>query len=415
MPTIEREKGLYKNGSRWWLRVAKVPRSTGTSDLVVANRVKRMVDELGESPKTAHWLAADVALLDLYAARAAGSLPQLAAKLEAGTKSDADADLDPWVDKWDRDHLRALVANQKLTDVVREQYVRQVRALIPAKTRFPKSKFTEDALKKALSSLVDERSGKALSGSTRRRYFVAWKLFYRFARKRVPLEVNPFDEADWMPANNTPRSVYWDHETTMAVLKHMTGEPLVVMALIFGSGAELGTEDNGGVLKMEGRHIQKNADRTIIVPGSKNQYREDRTIFLDAWAWQIVEAHMKGIKPRQSLWSTIDIEGQGDEVRDAFYAAQVAAGVVNAPPKSETTGKALWGAVDPHRIHDARHTYCYVRLTGDDGEPRQSLKFCSQQLGHGDEQMVMRIYAKANIEQRLRLIELREARNGRKV
>jgi integrase len=51
-------------------------------------------------------------------------------------------------------------------------------------------------------------------------------------------------------------------------------------------------------------------------------------------------------------------------------------------------------------------------LLGLDGEPRQSAKYCSMQLGHADEQMVMKIYSKANLDQRLRMIELAEARRS---
>jgi integrase len=416
--TVEREKGLWLNGNRWWLRVNKVPRSTGArkDDLIVANRVKRMVDELSESPKTAHWLDADVPLLDLYQHRSAGTLPLLAERLRAGAAAQADADLDPWVTTWEKEHLAVVGISEKQ----RQEYVRQVRVLIPEGRRFPKSRFTEDAVKKALGSLVEPRSGLPLTGSTRRRYFVAWKLFYRYARKRVPLDVNPFEDAeDWTPANNSSRTVYWDHATTLAVLAKMSGEPLFIMALIFGTGGELGTQDRGGVLKMEGRHIGPEPEDEhelpwVIIPGSKNQFREDRTVFVNRWAWAMIREHVQGIKPRQSLWSTLDIDGRGEDVRDAFYAAQVAAGVIEQPPKSARTGLPLWGRAEPHRIHDARHTYCYVRLLGDDGEPRQSVTFCSKQLGHGDEQMVMKIYAKANIEQRLRLIELREARKEKK-
>jgi hypothetical protein len=238
--TEEREKGLYKNGSRWWMRVKGEPRSTGTEDLVLANRVKRMVDELLDDHRAAEWiervLANEITLLDLYKHRAAGSLPAFRAQLAVKQTDDADADLDPWVTKWVKEHLPTL----DISEGVRVEYARQVRLLIPAGKRFPKSKFTEDNLKDALNKLTDARTGGPLSSSTRRRYFAAWKLFYRFAKKRVPLDVNPFDEPDWMPANNSPRSVHWDHATTLDVLGRMEGEARVVMTLIFGSGGELG-------------------------------------------------------------------------------------------------------------------------------------------------------------------------------
>lgn len=410
---IERERGLYKNGRLWWMRVNTVPRSTGTDDLEIANRIIRMVRELAASEKTAHWLApvvdGRVTLFELYEYRSAGTLNVLAESLREAQKDDEDADLDPWVQDWIETHLPAVDIGQRQ----RDEYARQVRALIPAGVRFPKSKFSEDTLKKALSSLVEPRSGRALTSSTRRRYAVAWKLFYRFARKRVPLDVNPFDDAEWIPANGSPRAMHWDHETTLAVLGKMEGEEKILMTLIFGTGAELGTGDASGVLKMEGRHVgpePTDADELpwVVIPGSKNASREDRTVFVNRWAWDVIRAYADTVKPRELLWKTKDAGGK--TLREAFYRAQVAAGVLKEPPRSERTGKLLWGESDPHTIHDARHTYCVVRLLGLDGEPRQSIKFCATQLGHADEQMVMRIYGKANISQRLRQLELREAR-----
>jgi integrase len=400
MKTVERTRGLYKNGSRWWLRVQGTPRSTGTSDLVRANRIAAMVTELQDGNGLAQdWLArvasSDVSLSALYDARSSGTLHELKKTLAEKGASDADADLDPWVAKWAKEHLPALDISERQ----RDEYLRQVRVLIPEGARFPKSRFTEDTLKKTLHGLSEPRSGAPLSGSTKRRYAVAWKLFYRYARKRVPLVVNPFDEPDWIPANGSPRSTFWDHDTTLRVLAAMEGPARVAMTLVFGSGMEL-----GALLAMEGRHF--NRDRTVVAPGTKNEYREDRTIFVNEWAWETVKAHAQNIGSRSKLFTLGE-----KELREAFYCAQVKCGLIAAPAKSEATGKLLWGQVDPHTIHDARHTYCVVRLLGLDGEPRQSAKYCSMQLGHADEQMVMKIYSKANLDQRLRMIELAEARN----
>jgi hypothetical protein len=44
------------------------------------------------------------------------------------------------------------------------------------------------------------------------------------------------------------------------------------------------------------------------------------------------------------------------------------------------------------------------------GEEPQDAAFCANQLGHADEQMVLKIYKKANIKERLRLIQLRRSR-----
>ena len=47
-----------------------------------------------------------------------------------------------------------------------------------------------------------------------------------------------------------------------------------------------------------------------------------------------------------------------------------------------------------HTLHDCRHTYAVVRLTGQDGEPRADLQTIADQLGHADLQMISRVYAR---------------------
>jgi integrase len=411
---IEREKGLYQNGRLWWIRVkcpvtgAVVPRSTGQSELPAANDRARFLRTAAEIPALHEFLArivrGDATLNEVYLAHAAGRLHILWGQIVAKQEAEADADLSPWVDRWEREHLAA----RDITELQRATYVRQVRRLIPEGAPFPKSRLTEDFVKAALLGLTDERMHRPASPSTKRRHVVAWQLFVKFARKRVPLAVNPFEDADdWIPRNSAPRSTFWDHATVRDVLDRMEGEARVMMTLVFGTGLEL-----GAVLGLEGRHVSRTGEQLITVPSDlKNRYRDDRTVFVSDWAWPTVRDHAASVLPRASLWASFPEGRAGEQVREAFYAAQVAAGVTNEPPRSPKTGKKLWAEVAPHTIHDARHTYCLTKLLGLDGEPRQDLKFCAGQLGHADEQMVMRIYSKANVRERLKLIELRDARN----
>lgn len=92
---------------------------------------------------------------------------------------------------------------------------------------------------------------------------------------------------------------------------------------------------------------------------------------------------------------------------DAFYEAQIAAGY--AAPLKDAEGrplsvtearKAKGVSFDDrfHTLHDCRHTYAIVRLTGQDGEPRADLQAIADQLGHVDLQMVSRIYARHRSE-----------------
>lgn len=421
MPKLERARGLYQNGSRWWVRTVSAPNtarsaslSTGTDDLRTANRVAAMLESLEEN--RLNWdllellLDREITLLELYNAYSVGALNAVReARQKRLDAEKTDPDVEPWVGKWYKEHLTARVVGGEIRQRSADEYLRQLRAFVPDAEYFPASKFGEDYIKERLSTLVDPNRGTPLSPSTRRRYLASLQLFYRYARKRVPLMVNPFEERDWFPANGSPRSTYWDWDTTAEVLDRMSGEPRVFMHLVFGSGIELGAG-----MSMRGRHVPDSdrfQDRTVVAPGSKNEHREDRTIFVTDWAWGVLREHSRLVLPTAPLWS-FNPSNRGREIREAFYEAQVAAGVIEAPPVNKKTGKKLWAAVNPHRIHDARHSYCYIRMLGLDGERRFSTKECSQQLGHADEQMVMKVYNKANIAQRLRLIELAEARQA---
>jgi integrase len=389
---------LFKNGARYWFRLnspsGERPRlSTGTDDKVRATRIATMIDELLEDRRSRHWIdmleQGRVDASALYDRRARGQLEALAAELEGG----ADPDLSPMVDAW-----LAKLDKRSVSADTKADYRRQVRAIIPAGEVFPASAFTEDVLAERLSALVDKRSGEPLSGSTLARYVAPLRLFYRYARKQLPTLVNPFDDPDWLPANNPSRMKYWDHATVLQVLRRMTGEYRSAMALLFGTGIELGALL---ALKVGDVHV----DGTITARGTKNNARRNRTVFLDDWAVLDVAVYASSRLIGEPLYH---FQSDGGDLRDAFYAAQVAEGLVPEPPRSKG-GKQLWSKVDIHTLHDCRHSYCYNRILGLDGEPRQSLKYCANQLGHTTEQMVMQVYGKTRMDDRIRQLEKEEA------
>lgn len=242
------------------------------------------------------------------------------------------------MERWIAECLDVKVKGNKLSPRTRTDYIRQVRTLIPAKTRFPRSRFTESTIKTALGALTDVRTGKPATGSTQVRYLAAWRVFYEWAKKhdRAAIPVNPFGDQDWQPTNNDARSVAWDHATRVNVLAQMTGEAKVFMALILGSGMELSAAE-----AMKGADVSRDADEPIVTAhGTKNKHRKGRRITVDAWAWAIVREHARHVLPHASLW-TIDLSDECREVRRQFYAAQVAAGVVPKPACDPRTGRKL--------------------------------------------------------------------------
>jgi integrase len=229
-----------------------------------------------------------------------------------------------------------------------------------------------------------------VTDSARRRYAAAWRLCVTFLRRRVSELADPFSFAgEWLPRNGASRTTWWAHAQTLTVLDRMPGEPRRAMALIYGTGMELGALRN-----LKHSHIL--ADRTITANGTKNDYRRGRTVICDAWAWAIFNEGRAPGFPTMPIFTATD-----HEIRNAFYTAQVDAQFISAPKRSRTTSKRLWGDVAGlHHIHDARHSFAVVRLLGLDGEPKLTMKFVAANLGHSDETMTMRIYSKAGVAQR---------------
>lgn len=384
---VKLARGLFKNGNRYWLRVAGEKRSTGTDHPDLANRVLGAIRLLERERKHLDLLYAardgTLPVLTLYEAAAAGNLAALRAELVRAAV--VDVDLEPLVEQWATTHL----ASRSLTERTRTDYVRLVRALIPSGKRFPASAMTEDKVQSTLHALP-------VSDATRRRHAAAWKLWIQFVRRRVPAVGDVFAfSRQWMPKNAPSRTLHWTHAQTIAVLDRMSGEPRRAMALIFGTGMELGALQRLTFADL-------GADRrTVVAHGTKNEARRDRTVLIDAWASKIFYDGLALGFPTMRVFSLTE-----SELRESFYKAQVLAGVVTAPERGKNTNKMVWGKVAGlHRIHDARHTYAVVRLLGSDNEKPRLMRFIASQLGHVDETMLIKVYLKAGVEQRLDLMK----------
>ncbi len=377
--------GLWKNGALYWMRVknstgAVTPRSTGTSDVKLAARVRDMVYALVDVRPMWDLLdaaaAGEIKLIDLYNAYSAGDTSNF--RKSRAERTD-DPNIEPLVQKWYDEHLAA----RSITQESRDNYCRQVRLLIPAGVRFPRSQFSEDYIKAFLLGLK-------VTGSTKLRIVAALKLFGKYARKRAKPMEDPFEDADWLPKNNPSRLVWWDHETRIAVLAKIENpEFRHALALMLGSGIEL-----GALVAMTVNDI--NSDQTIVARGTKNESRRNRTIMVDDWAWQM---QFPDYSPPKKGLMFPGIDADGGNLREAFYEAQQALGLIEAPERAPKTGKRLWKAVGAHTLHDSRHTYAVCRSLGLDGEPEQNAKFCAHQLGHANELMVLRIYGKVNLDE----------------
>lgn len=422
-------KGLFQRGSRWWIRWVRSPLSrqaralsTGTDNPELAGAIAAMVQAWSDdgSERQREWLdravRGEVSLLELYTRAKRGELDALGAELRAAAR---ERDLDAVVEEW---IAQDLATRKDCRARTLAEYQRYVRYFIPAGARFPASRLTEQYVRDRLAALRGARAdaSRAVSGGTQRNYLVGLQQFVRYALRRHVLADDPlafaFGKHGWA-AKRRARAVYYEFPVIRSVLAHVEdAEARAALALIFGSGIEC-----GGLLNQRRMHIRDtmpDGRGTVIVPGRdssrshddrKNEFRSERTIFVDAWAWAIVKPYVDALPslPRAPLWSWSPAT-KGKRLREIFYRAQVAAGVLEEPPRS-ARGNPRWDAVQPHTLHDARHSYCVNRSLGLDGEPARSAAFCAAQLGHSTEQMVHTIYKKAGIEERVRTLQLAEA------
>lgn len=415
--TITAAQGLYLRSGTYWMRTvrsrttgAKTAASTGTGDVARANRVVGFVADLSENRD--QWdildsIVADPKLLkDAYDAHARGALNTLRLSLSAKVAIKQDADLSPLVKKW---YDERLMTNKKIHQLTRDTYLRQVRRVIPEKVRFPASTFTDKTLIKALDELRDRRTGQPLGESAKRRYYVALQLFYQYARKEVTMPESPFDK-QWRPENDEARAQFMKPKTVRALLDRMSGEYRVAMTMFFGSGIELGMLSGLKAQDVSSAPAnEKDGDERWLMtgPNGKNTTRENRLVYVDAWAWPTIAAYRANMLPGARLFT--GTASWKRMLRHAFYTAQVDAGLIAAPKVSayndrptSAVNRTLWGDVDgKHTLHDARHTWSITRILGLDGEPTKSYKYCSDNLGHVNEMMLITVYAKMDARTRL--------------
>ncbi len=399
---IAREPGLYKNGRLWWVRTVRDPAtgdscslSTGTADLRRANQIKQMVDLFHETPRNDHhyWLGMlvrkRVTLEELYLHWESHELHMLRLQIEAR----GGPDLDELAERWITTHLPTL----DVTEKSKSEYARHVRYFVPKGERFPVAKLTADYIQTKLTEIIGARHDRTLAAnnSTRRQYLSSLRAFVQYLRKKVEGFVDPLPDVPW-PKKVGGRMVYYEYPKVRAILEQIANpEHRAALALLFGTGMEL-----GALMAMTGADVGSPAERTVVAHGTKNNFREDRTIFVDQWAWDVFYPHASTVLPKAAMWSFTPFE-----LRNAFYQAQVACGLIEKPIRTAQKN-FYWASVKPHTLHDCRHSYCVNRSLGLDGEPARDTSFLSAQLGHADETMVLRIYKKLNISERLRLSQM---------
>lgn len=379
-------KGLYQKHGIWWTGIPHPQTgkrkllSLGTKDVREAQQFRAALLACSEHRANAHDLVEKVLdgsinLKAFYSAWISGKTDELRA---ASRDTDLTQHLPGW-QTWTQARAKEPVTAQTAGD-----YLKQIRTLMPEGKGFPLSKLTRRVVEKWLDGL-DERSS-----STRRRYYAALQSFVKYLRREGVLSVNPLDTVE-APTASPARDRHMTHEQTLKVLERVPAAYRAYFALALGSGMERAALDSLTLSDINAK------TRIIRARGTKNAHR-DRYVVVSPWAWPHVAEALEGkIGPATKLFS-LDYK----RALDAFYDAQVAAGYaesskdaegepVSARKARQTKGITM---TQFHTLHDCRHTYAVVRLTGQDGEPRADLQTIADQLGHADLQMISRIYAR---------------------
>jgi integrase len=263
--------------------------SCGTSDEAVATDVERFVAWLHRQ-RNARALAAithkRVKLYALYDAHNAGQMDDLLAALE-------DEDLDPLVTAWEAEGAI-------------DTYVRQVRRFIPAKKRFPSSRFSRKALATFLAELAQDRvfrdgATRPATLATRQRYKAALSVFAGWLVERDVLPHNPLFDISLTKGKKRskarkPAPKHLRPDQYHRLIDAATGDFRVLFSLLYATGMEI------SAALAATREDVNESRRTVWAHGGKNSYR-DRECAVEPWAWERIAKHARTKFPGERLFT----------------------------------------------------------------------------------------------------------------
>lgn len=321
-------------------------RSLGTSD---PDTAKDVSDFLKRLRKQRRWDALDLIYsgelkpADAYDADREGRFILVIEEVRIKALRKSVPDLSPLVKEWGGQgrHTRS------------EKYVKQVRAMIPEKVRYPVTDFTRGAVKRFLDSLDVERP-------TKNRYRAALMQFAHWLVEREILDVNPVRDVRGF-GESRPREKWMSWEDAQKVCDASHPVYRALFAIMYGSGAEV-----GAALKLRHADFNRKA-KTLHLRGSKTPWR-NRTVRLEDWAWNRLHFVLDGLSlPDTQVFYRVSY--------DASYRAHVAA------------CEAL--KLEGFTLHDARHTYAVNAL-----KKGYRPEVVAHQLGHRDTTLVWRVYGR---------------------
>lgn len=367
---------MFKRGEVWYFRLQTrsrtVIRSTGVTQKVRAREIVETVEYYGPGGQR-DWLLTDALVdgrltaADLHDAHEAGkaAVDAVRATLDpAPPESDpaaADPDLTQYLEGWLK--LAATTANPATL----ARYQLHVRNFMPVGKVFLRSGLKKNVVEAWYAGLTvttthrDEakRVTAPASRGTQRKYLAALSSFCSYLVDQEILMANPLLSMKW-PSPTQPRMNYLELPRiealvaaqpepfgTFSLLLHATGMEVSVAAAVRARDFDFAT-------------------RSIHARGTKTSSR-DRVVFVARWAWPRIVALVKGLEPDALVFPYVDRWRS----RDAHLDACGRIGLKN------------------YRQHDARHSYAVRAI-----KAGASFEHVADQLGHGDTQMVVKVYGR---------------------
>ena len=326
-----------QRSDRRWKRV-----TTGTGDKRTATVIGAMVDAL---VARRDWSILDAVCAGRLTLGRVWDAYRLDAELTEFRQQLDDVDLEPLVAEWET-FLKARGTASA------SRYVRQVRELIPAGARFPRSRFTRKTISEHLSA-------RAISGSTKNRERAAFSVFAKFLVEREILEHNPVRDVQAAKANR-PRMRYLERAQAQALIAALPQPFRALEALMAATGAEW-----QACRRLARRDIDL-AARTVHLHGGKTAWRDRVVKIVAEWAVPAIAEHVRNFAPAAHVFA-LDQHAALEAHHAACKATQL----------------------EYCTLHDWRHTFAVQALR--DG---LSPSVVASQLGHANAYLVFTTYGR---------------------
>lgn len=351
----KRRAGLFLKDRKYQLyvpgRVGLKQRSTGTGDVALARKMKRMILDLKDRQE---WEVLDAAshgkltIAQLYEDYSRNALGEVKSKLRGVRLADH---IDGWV---------AWVCALGGAEQTAATYRAQVSTLVAAETQ------VHDLTAPRISRWLTEIDG--VTTGTRRKYLYALRSFIAYLQERGILEFDPSAVVK-TPKKNKPRLVWQAEEVDKKIVEAAPLEFRALFALIKATGAEVSP-----ALGMMRGDVDLSTG-LVHIKGTKNEKRDRHDAIIEPWALPFLRDHCRSIIGNVPLWPNLTRH----RVYDVHQATCAALGIMD------------------YTLRDSRHSWAVrSRKRG------ESLEAIAEQLGHKSIYMAATVYAqfKPTMEER---------------